>query len=80
MKNKQMYEISLMLCYSLFFFFWERGGGGGWGIDDYFAHFARDISLNAVVMSNLTICGVYTPPPPPLPSCLFTPDRSRFFF
>ena len=29
MKNKQMYEISLMLCYSFFFFFGRGGGGGG---------------------------------------------------
>ena len=43
MKNKQMYEISLILFYSFFF-------GRGGGIDDYFANFARDISLNAVVM------------------------------
>ena len=27
MKNKQMYEISLILFYS--FFFWGGGGGGG---------------------------------------------------
>ena len=70
MKNKQMYEISLILFYS--FFFW---GGGGGGIYDYFANFARDISLNAVVMSkmsNFTICGVSSPftPPPPSPACL----------
>ena len=74
MKNKQMYEISLILFYS-FFFFW-----GGGGIDDYFANFARDISLNAVVMSkmsNFTICGVSSTPPPP-PSCLFTPVSLAF--
>ena len=35
-----------------FFFFGGGGGGRGGGIDDYFANFARDISLNAVVMSN----------------------------
>ena len=62
MKNKQMYEISLILFYSFFFFF--LGGGGGGGIDDYFANFARDSSLNAVVMSkmsNFTIGGVVFP-------------------
>ena len=66
MKNKQMYEISLILFYSFFF------GGGGGGIGYHFANFARDVSLNAVVMSkmsNFTICGVSTPPPPP-PPCL----------
>ena len=42
MKMKQMYKISFML------FFWGVGGG----TDDYFANFARDISLNAAVMSN----------------------------
>ena len=65
-----MYEISLILFYSFFFFFW----GGGGGIDDYFANFARDSSLNAVVMSkmsNFTIGGVsITPPPPPPSACL----------
>ena len=77
MKNKQMYEISLILFYSFFL--------GGGGIDYHFANFARDVSLNAVVMSkmsNFTICGVSTPPPPHLPvypslSCV---HRTRFFF
>ena len=70
MKNKQMYEISLIL----FFFL-----GGGGGIDDHFANFARDISLNAAVMSNFTICGVSTPPPPPAPRTrLFTPVSLAF--
>ena len=55
------------LFYFIHFFF--LGGGGG-GIDDYFANFARDSSLNAVVMSkmsNFTICGVSSTPPPHLP-------------
>ena len=59
-------------------FFWGGGGGGGGGIDDHFANFARDISLNAVVMSkmsNFTICGVSTPLPP---TCLFTPVSLAF--
>ena len=71
MKNKQMYEISLILFYSFFL-----GGGGGGEIDDYFANFARDISLNAVVMSkmsNFTICGVSS-----TPTCLFTPVSLAF--
>ena len=78
MKNKQMYEIHLFYFSHFFFFF-----GGGGGIDDYFANFARDISLNAVVMSkmsNFTIFGVSsTPPPPPPPTtCLFTPVSLAF--
>ena len=64
MKNKQMYEISLTLFYS-FFLGGGGGGGGGGGIYDYFANFARDISLNAVVMSNFTS---FSPPPPPPPT------------
>ena len=69
-----MYEISLILFYPFF---------GGGGIDDHFANFARDISLNAEVMSNSTICGVSTPPPPPyLPVYPSLPSvhRTRFFF
>ena len=60
------------LFYFIHFFSFGGGGGGG-GIDDYFANFARDISLNAVVvskMSNFTICGVSSTPPPPPAACL----------
>ena len=65
-----------------FFFFW---GGGGGGIDDYFANFARDSSLNAVVMSkmsNFTIGGVSKTPLPHLPvyPSLSSVHRTRFFF
>ena len=44
--------------FHLFYFSHFFLGGGGGEIDDYFANFARDISLNAVVMSNFTIFGV----------------------
>ena len=67
------------LFYFIHFFFWGGGEARG-GIDDYFANFARDISLDAVVMSkmsNFTICGVSSTPPPP-PTCLFTPVSLAF--
>ena len=46
MKIKEMYETSLALFYFIFFVVG--------GTRDYFANFARDITLNVVVMSNFT--------------------------
>ena len=48
MKNKQMYESNFTYFILFIFFFW------GGGIDDYFANFARDIRLYAVVMSKMS--------------------------
>ena len=76
------------LFYFIHFFFFGGGGEARGGIDDYFANFARDISLDAVVMSkmsNFTICGVSSTPPPPPPHLPVYPSlssvhRTRFFF